>query len=395
MTWSIGISVGQYSDRGRKAVNQDFHGFCMPAEPQRGLKGIAFAVADGIGSSAVSHIASETAVRNFLDDYYCTSEAWSVRTAGEQVLNAINSWLWAQTRRSEHRYDRDRGYVCTLSALVLKGEQAHLFHVGDSRIYRLRDGALEQLTHDHRLWLSSRESYLSRALGSAKTLELDYRRLALRAGDIFILTTDGVHEYVDADAIVAAVQAHPDDLDAAAQATACQALDRGSPDNLTLQILRIDSLPRLEVRDFERQAGQLPLPPLLEAGQAFDGYRIVRELHASSRSHVYLAEDEQSGARVALKIPSIDQRDDPAYLERLLLEEWIARRLDSPHVLAAARPARGRGYLYTATEYVEGRTLAQWLRDTPAPTSKRCAASSSRSPAACAPFTAWRCCTRT
>ncbi len=68
----------------------------------------------------------------------------------------------------------------------------------------------------------------------------------------------------------------------------------------------------------------------------FDGYRIVREIHASSRSHIYLAVDTQTDTLVAIKIPSIDLRDDPAYLRRFMMEEWVARRIDSPHVLKAA-----------------------------------------------------------
>src|SRR5712691_5175557 len=73
------VSVGQHSDTGRKAVNQDFYGFRVPAEPQLSSKGIAIALADGIGSSDVSQVAAEFAVMGFLDDYYCTPESWSVR----------------------------------------------------------------------------------------------------------------------------------------------------------------------------------------------------------------------------------------------------------------------------------------------------------------------------
>ena len=120
MSNRLKVSVGQYSDRGRKPSNQDFHGCTMPAEPRLGMKGMAFAMADGISSSDVSHIASETAVKSFLDDYFCTSEAWSVRKSAERVLTATNSWLHAQTRNGPYRYEKDKGYVCTLSALVVK-----------------------------------------------------------------------------------------------------------------------------------------------------------------------------------------------------------------------------------------------------------------------------------
>src|SRR5262245_42245476 len=132
------VSVGQHSDKGRKAVNQDFYGFRVPAEPQLSAKGVAIALADGIGSSEVSQVAAEFAVMAFLDDYYSTSETWSVKKSADRVLAAANSWLHSRTIQSAFRYDKDRGYVCTLSGLILKGTTGHLFHVGDTRVYRLQ-----------------------------------------------------------------------------------------------------------------------------------------------------------------------------------------------------------------------------------------------------------------
>ena len=165
MPRELKISVGQHSDKGRKETNQDFHGVLIPGEPLLSLKGIAIVLADGISSSNVSRVAAESAVKGFLTDYYCTSESWSVRTSAQRVLEATNSWLHSQTRRSQYSYDRDKGYVCTLSAMVLKSTTGHIFHVGDSRIYRLSGNSLEQLTNDHRVVISSEQSYLGRALG--------------------------------------------------------------------------------------------------------------------------------------------------------------------------------------------------------------------------------------
>ena len=99
----------------------------------------------------------------------------------------------------------------------------------------------------------------------------------------------------------------------------------------------------------------------------FDGYRIVRELHGSSRSHIYLAVDIETDAVVTIKIPSIDLRDDPAYLKRFMMEEWVARRIDSPHVLKPCLQQRKRNFLYVATEYIDGQTLTQWMIDNPKP----------------------------
>lgn len=362
------VAVGQHSDKGRKALNQDFHGACVPAGLQLAAKGVVVALADGIGSSSVSQVASEAAVRSLLDDYYGTSDAWSVQRSVQRVLAASNSWLHAQTQRSPYRFDQDQGYVCTLSALVVKGATAHLFHVGDARIYRLQGRALEKLTEDHRVQAPAGQSYLGRALGVNAHVEIDYRALPVTPGDVFVLATDGVHEHVEAPHVVAAVQAHADDLDRAARAIVQLALERGSPDNLTVQIVRVDEAPDADPAALlQQQRAALRLPPVLEPRMQLDGYTVLRELHASSRSHVYLAVDDASGERVALKTPSIDLQHDEAYLDRFLMEEWIARRLHSAHVLKACPAARPRSHLYTAMEFVEGQTLAQWMADHPQP----------------------------
>ncbi len=91
------------------------------------------------------------------------------------------------------------------------------------------------------------------------------------------------------------------------------------------------------------------------------------KFHANSRSHVYLAIDSADQSTVAIKIPSIDRRGDAAYLQRFRAEEWIARRINSPHVLKAREPTRTRHYVYLVSEFVEGQTLSQWMTDNPEP----------------------------
>ena len=367
MVSELKISIGQYSDRGRKEINQDFHGAVIPREPTLSTKGIAIALADGISSSDVSQVAAESAVKGFLTDYYCTSDAWSVKTSAHRVLDATNSWLHAQTRRSHYRYDGDKGYVCTFSGMVIKSATAHLFHVGDGRIYRLNGNVLEQLTNDHRVAVSSQQSYLSRALGINPQLELDYRAVRLEKGDIFLLATDGIYEYVDDAFMAEAIRSNPETLDFAAETLAGEAFRRGSPDNLTVQILRIDDLPGRDANEALGELADLPLPPVLEARMVFDGYRILRQVHGSSRSHIYLATDAASDDLFILKIPSIDLRDQPDYLKRFAMEEWVARRINSAHVLKPREQNRRRSYLYVAMEYIEGQTLAQWMIDNPKP----------------------------
>ena len=89
MPKTLRVTLGQHSLAGSDGVNQDFHGAMLPEGSLRSSKGIAVALADGIGSSRVSQIASAAAVRGFLDDYYATSDAWSVRRSAQRVLLSL------------------------------------------------------------------------------------------------------------------------------------------------------------------------------------------------------------------------------------------------------------------------------------------------------------------
>ena len=367
MTNALRLSVGQYSDRGRKPANQDFHGAAIPDGPPLALKGVAVALADGISSSAVSAVAAEAAVTGFLADYVCTPDTWSVKTAAVRVINALNAWLHAETRRSRHPGGADHGYVCTFTVLVAKGDAAHIFHVGDARVYRLAGTVLEQLTDDHRVRLSQQEVYLGRALGVNPHVEIDYRVERLQQGDVFILATDGVYEHVTVSCIIETISAASGDLDIAARRIVDAAYANGSDDNLTVQIVRIDAVPDQQAGGFLDEPADLPPAPLLDPGALFEGYTIIRELHATSRSHVYLALEPGTSERVVLKVPSIDLRNDPAYLRHFMLEDWIARRIDNVHVLKPRPRLRPRQHLYLAMSHIDGCTLTQWMADHPAP----------------------------
>ncbi|MCA0996651.1 bifunctional protein-serine/threonine kinase/phosphatase [Alloyangia pacifica] len=361
MTAATGLrlSLGQHAAQGAKPQMQDFHGALLPEGMQLALKGAVVALADGISSSRFSRAAAEMAVGAMLTDYYDTPESWTVQTSASRVISATNAWLHGQSRAVAPG-DPDRGYVCTFSAMVLKGRSAHLFHIGDSRIARLSGDSLEPLTEDHRSG-----EMLARAMGVSPELRIDHRRVPLQVGDVFVLTTDGVHEHITGRDLRALLD-RTEDLDAVAEELVAHALRRGSSDNLTAQILRVDALPEPGSAALGDEAARLPVPPLPKPGQEIDGFRILRALHHSARSHVFLAA-APDGARVALKIPASEIAEDPEARRRFLLEDWVARRVCSPHVLRAAPMPGPRSALYGVTDYVEGVTLRQWMTDHPKP----------------------------
>jgi len=361
---NLTFSVGQYSSAGRKADNEDAIGIRIPEGTLLSTKGAVAIIADGVSAAEAGKEASETCVRNFLVDYFSTPETWTVKKSTSQVLIALNRWLYS---RGRNFHDAQKGYVSTFSCIIFKSHAAHIFHVGDSRIYRLRDGVLEQLTRDHRTIISDKESYLVRAMGLDVSLDVDCRTVDLEVGDTFLLSSDGVHEFIGSEEIVHALLQVRENYDDLCQQLAQRALANNSDDNLSCQIIRVNSLPEQNIEDATQKLTALPFPPHLDVGKTIDGFRIEKELHANNRSQVYLVTDVESGERYCMKTPSVNFEDDAAYIERFIMESWIGSRIHNHHVLKIHTPNRPKTCLYYLMHYVEGITLLQWIKENPNP----------------------------
>ncbi|HHM04909.1 MAG TPA: bifunctional protein-serine/threonine kinase/phosphatase [Gammaproteobacteria bacterium] len=364
MSTKLALSAGQYSAKGIKPRNEDACGIRMPEDASLVTKGIATVVADGVSGSEGGRAAAETCVQGFLSDYYSTPDSWTVKHSGQRVLTALNRWLHSEGLR---RYAQDYCMLSTFSALVFKSTTAHLFHVGDTRVHRIRGGELECLTRDHQIWAKGEKAFLSRAMGADMTVDIDYQALPLEVGDTFVLTTDGVHDYLGDKELLHLTAEHGNTPERAARALVSRALERGSHDNATCQILHVEQLPAQNENEFFQRLTELPFPPPLTVDSVLDGYRILREIHASARTQVYLALDTDAGQHVVIKTPSVNYEDNPEYIDAFLHEEWAGRRINNPHVLKVIDPRQRRRFLYYVTEYVKGQTLRQWMNDHPDP----------------------------
>ncbi|NOQ81863.1 MAG: protein kinase [Methylophaga sp.] len=361
MSAKLKVSVGSCSDKGLKEENQDSIGHMIPSNLNLlSAKGAAFALADGVSSSSEAKQASQACVTGFLSDYFSTPDSWSVKKSGGKVLTSINTWLFSQSNQFQ---DISRGLASTFCGLVLKSTTAHVFHVGDSRIYQLRNNNLEQLTTDHRIQMPGEKEYLGRAMGVDYRLDVDYKTLPVEVGDVFFISTDGVHDYLSDKAIQKLLTSGETDLTVICEQIVAQSLEMDSLDNVSCQLLRVEELPSQNADEVFAKLTELPFPPELYEGVILDGYRITRELHASSTSQLYLAIDTDTNEKVVIKTPSVNFEDDPAYLERFQLEEWAGRRINSPHVIRTIEQQRPRRFLYYVMEYIEGKTLEQWIED--------------------------------
>ena len=365
MSTQLKISLGQSSDKGIKERNEDFYGAYIPEDSTLDNKGIACAIADGMGSCANAREASEHCVKSFLNDYFSTPETWSVKSSGAKVLTAINNWLLSNGNK-----DHANGMVTTFSAVVFKSTTAHIFHIGDSRIYRFRDnnnsGDLELITTDHRVWISDEKNYLSRAMGIDSHLDIDYKTLAIEEGDVFVMTTDGIHDYLSDQQIKEHLKTSSN-IEVKADKIVAHALELKSHDNVTCQIVQIDSLPSQDANEIYNELTRLPFPPHLGPGMTMDGYEILEEVHASTTSQLYKVRDVESGELFMMKTPSDNYSDDPAYIERFYMEEWAGKRIQSDAVLKIIEQTRQRNFLYFIMEYIDGITLKQWAEEHPSP----------------------------
>lgn len=354
----LAVQVGCSSTKGVKPENEDFVGSLVPENiHQLENKGIALALADGVSSAEAGKEASETAVTNFITDYFQTPDTWSVSHAGQKILTAINLKLY---RKSHEFANEEKGYLCTFSGMILKSQIAHIFHAGDSRIFRLAGDKFKQITHDHTAMIGKGRSILARAVGMDSSLNIDYSKINLNKGDVFLLTSDGVHDFVEQQDLVKCLRA---DLSAQQKADNLieLAIQNKSDDNISCIVLEIQALPEQSLNDFNTELTRLPFPPELESGMKIDGFLIKKQIFASSRSQLYLVEDMQSGEQVIMKTPSINFENDTSYIDRFIQEEWIGKRVESPYVVKTLRQKSKRNFLYYLMEYVHGETLEKWM----------------------------------
>src|SRR5690606_37323100 len=154
-------------------------------------------------------------------------------------------------------------------------------------------------------------------------IEVDYQQLELCEDDFFILMTDGVYEFIDMQQISDMLQ-QKQNLNTIAQSIVELALKRGSDDNLTIQIIKVDQLP--EEKYFQIKS-QVLFPHKLSHGDLFEGYRIDKILHQNHRSSLYLAHDEATQNQLVIKTLSVDVQDDLKAVEQFQLEDWVSKRL--------------------------------------------------------------------
>tara|TARA_B100001059_G_scaffold235832_1_gene283150 strand:- start:133249 stop:134985 length:1737 start_codon:yes stop_codon:yes gene_type:complete len=351
-------------EAGIKPANEDAVAVNVPDDAHLlTYKGACFTLADGVSTAEAGQQASERAVSRFCREYNQTPDSWSVAYSATQLLATINNELYELSHQFVHN---QKGYLTTFTALIIKSQTAHFFHIGDSRLYHWREGVLVQLSQDHITVLSEQRQFLGRALGMDARVEPQQGSISLLPGDKFLLCSDGISDFISAEVLQRELSVATD-LPLTVQQLKQLALAQGSDDNISLILLEAVTLPEQSLDDLNEHLTRLPFPPALRPGMKLDGYKVQRELFASSRSHLYLVEDESSGLQLVLKCPSLNYDDDILYIDRFIREEWIGLRIESNYVVKVVRQHRTRTFLYYLMEYLPGQSLEQWYERQPKP----------------------------
>jgi serine/threonine protein phosphatase PrpC len=171
--------------------NEDFYGIVTPREESEAQsRGIAVAIADGVSGNGGGRLASESAVKSLLRDFYGAPLALSITQTLDKLLRSINDWLLSENIR----HPEYEGMVTTLTMMIFKDRYYHMAHVGDTRVYRRRGTVFKQLTTDHTWQRGDMRHVLKRAVGLDSHLVADYTDGELISGDVFLMVSDGIWE---------------------------------------------------------------------------------------------------------------------------------------------------------------------------------------------------------
>jgi serine/threonine protein phosphatase PrpC len=355
--------VGYATHQGGRAENEDYAA-CYVGPPRGELTiGLVAALADGMGGAKGGRIAAEMAVRGFIEACLELKPTLGVARIGARAANSVNRWIHTLGRSDPEL----NGMACTLSALLLCGRSTHLVHVGDSRIYRLRDNELHALTTDHTLGAPGTTHALTRAVGAQDSLRADHFKESAHLHDRYLICSDGVHGALSHREIHGILARR-----AAPQETARELVERAvvstESDNATALVLDILALPSTQFADLELAAAEQPMRTPPTSGAIIDEYLLGEMLADGQYMRVFRALDQRSGRQVVLKFPKSRPGLDAHLRTALLREMWIASHVRSPFVTESLEPPTERTCLYGVLPFYEGETLETRLLRRPAVT---------------------------
>lgn len=351
------IRSGFSTQAGKRKTNEDYVAIYEGDKQQRSLKGAVAAIADGMGGARGGRQAAETTVRGFIDAYFNLPETLGVNRASASAIMPMNRWIHAQ-RQNDPELEN---MATTFSALILRGRQAHVIHIGDCRIYRLREHHLQRLTSDHIHHHPDMRHVLLRAIGFEDSAQLDYNEHSVKIHDRFLLCCDGIHGVVN-DRRTQMILDEGSSPDKCAQRIVDLALQSGSQDNISAMVIDVVGLPAPDQTELALAIADLPIPPLPRTGETIDGYLLESILFDGRYSRLFRAKPNNDDQKLIVKFPHPRVNDEVAHRQAFAREAWVTARAHSPWVVETIEQAPDQqSRLYSVMPFYHGETLEKRL----------------------------------
>ena len=292
---------------------------------------------DGVGSAQFGAEAAKRTTQFLIDALKNKPASWSFEKSIKHFINSINHILYTE---SMNDYEREE-FVTTLALVVIEGDRLYGANVGDSRIYLLRDGVLNQLSHDHHSDMDDPNSPLSMAIGISDTISPYYFENKLQAGDTILLCSDGLYRDLSEQMIIKQMplggslmvrtvsKMQNDDLNDDTSA-------------ITLHIKELDQRVKLKQAD-------LIIQESYNKDEVIDGYRLVKPLVQNNRT--WLA--TKRGVNYVMKFAPSDALENETLLDSFVQEAWNAKRLKAGFFPKAVIPSN-RTHRYYIMQYIDG-----------------------------------------
>ena len=355
------LRFGIATDTGPREANEDYAAFYVGDAAEQARLGAVAVIADGVGGAAGGRVAAELAVRSFVDGHLGQNATLGIQRNSARTIEAFNSWAHAVGSRDPSL----TGMATTLTALVLRGRRVHVIHVGDTRAYRWRDGALDRMTTDHAMAGAGLRHILTRAVGADESIRIDYASDTVRLYDRYLLCSDGIHGGVS-DNTLRAILAQLNAPDETARELVAAGLAARTGDNATALVIDVIGLPPADPADLAFATAGLALLPVPKVGATIDGFHLRAMLADGRYTRVFEADDTIDKRRVVLKFPKAITGAEGVLRDAFLREAWIAARIRSPWIgeTIELSPERQTA-LYTAMPFYEGETLERRLSRPP------------------------------
>lgn len=359
-----------------RSKNEDALGFLQPyTMDERRWRGVACVICDGVGGQRGGDVASQLAVRKALDAYLAADPSMTPSSLLHQMFNDANLAVYDAGMAG----DTPTRMGTTMTATLLRDDEAHIGHVGDCRVYLVHGAAIRCLTSDHsysgmqmKLGLitpqeaadSQMRYVLTRSIGREPFIQIDFYNLKVVPGDVLIQCCDGVYTCMTEQEIYETVVRDPE--------AACHALielcdRRGAEDNVSVQVIQVRKVERVVIERGQKEYHAVEHPGFGQELQVEDvldeHYLILEIISRSGMATIYRATDLKSEQTVALKVPHPQFEADPNFFDRFKREELIGGRINHPSIINILPSGDvNKSRIYLVMEYLRGQTLGNVMK---------------------------------